>query len=50
MGIRMLSCESFFPGLVASPFVDLEKALFLTDYRTPMDAFWGPLIFLLQGM
>jgi hypothetical protein len=32
MGSAVLSCELFFPGLVASLFVDLERALLLTGY------------------
>jgi hypothetical protein len=45
----MLSCKLFFPfflWLVASLFVDSEKALLLTGYGTPWVPFGGPLIFL----
>jgi hypothetical protein len=37
LGLGVLSCElffPFFPWLVASPFVDSERALLLTGYRT----------------
>jgi hypothetical protein len=37
-GLTVLSCKSFFPRLVASLFVDSERALLLAGYGTP----WVP--------
>jgi hypothetical protein len=43
--LGVLSCKSFFPffpWLVASLFVDLERALFLAGYGTPSVPFGVP--------